>query len=657
MASLLKLTNLLPRRRAGKRALPANGTFNCQHMPDSLAAAGLSHRARGLLMTFVPPQADFQRVSQGWQRFTSADLTVITLSSNGALSSSGRHSTYCEGDSQEGSWLWLPDSLIASSEVHVVDLHLQDTRTATQRIAAIQRELERVNVRMPLSADRTFAMIYCDGLSASEGFLMQAWYNCGRFPCLAIGGSAGGKIEFDGTWISVGGKILQGKAVIVFCQMAEGKSFSPFKSQNFTPRDKSWLIAEADPVARTVNSVFDRNGQQQPFKAALADYLKCAPNQLDERLKGLTFGVKVGEEYFIRSVAKINASDVQFFCDLEFGDRLHLLEETDFKAATRQDWQKFIAAKGKPAAILMNDCILRRVGNAGQLQDAHFFKGLPAAGFSSFGEILGVPINQTLSALVFFNHDVKSMTQFPVEYAAYAGHYAQRALRRWEALNTIQTRVLDRVVSYQQGLAPLMEALPLLETATQSQNETLGLAESSIRGISTVAVESRQAQSRLGDGLDALEKISMGITTITDGISDIAFQTNLLALNAAVEAARAGEAGRGFAVVAAEVRRLAHSSREQAEATSGNISEAVSTITHIRAVASETVVTATEMAERSIAAADSIAAMSSETARERENITRHLGSLRELTSGMDAMQEAVAQLKVLQQLSVGSEQV
>ena len=106
------------------------------------------------------------------------------------------------------------------------------------------------------------------------------------------------------------------------------------------------------------------------------------------------------------------------------------------------------------------------------LHNAHFFKGLPAAGFSSFGEILGVPINQTLSALVFFNHDVKAMAHFPVEYARYAGHYAQRALRRWEALNDFQSGVINRVVAYQQKLGPLMTALPMLEAATQTQNDT-----------------------------------------------------------------------------------------------------------------------------------------------------------------------------------------
>ncbi|WP_373327306.1 methyl-accepting chemotaxis protein [Cronobacter turicensis] len=324
--------------------------------------------------------------------------------------------------------------------------------------------------------------------------------------------------------------------------------------------------------------MFNAQGQQQRFTQALAEHLGCSEQQLSKGLTGLTFAVKAGEEYFIRSVAKIDSGCVTFFCDLEFGDRLFLMQETDFKQATQQDWQRFTARYGKPAAIMMNDCILRRVGNAEQLHNAHFFKGIPAAGFSSFGEILGVPINQTLSALVFFNHDAKAMSQFPVEYAGYAAHYAQRALRRWEALNRIQTRVLDRVVSYQEELAPIVQALPALEAATQSQGEALSMAESSIRAISDIATESQRAQGRLGEGLDDLEKISNGINVITHGISNIAFQTNILALNAAVEAARAGEQGRGFAVVAGEVRNLASRSAQAAKEIETLLNESVSNV-------------------------------------------------------------------------------
>ena len=63
---------------------------------------------------------------------------------------------------------------------------------------------------------------------------------------------------------------------------------------------------------------------------------------------------------------------------------------------------------------------------------------IPAAGFSTFGEILGIPINQTLSALVFFRsgngYQDNFMDAFPVHYADFASHYSQRALQRWITL-------------------------------------------------------------------------------------------------------------------------------------------------------------------------------------------------------------------------------
>ncbi|PWC14417.1 chemoreceptor [Brenneria roseae subsp. americana] len=629
---------------------PASGVFDCDAPPTSLNQIGIADKS-GILLIFIPPDADFSTVSSAWQHLSDTKTTVITLSSTGALCNRFNMSTYCSMAGGQGSWLWLPQTLIAHHEVHIVDLHVKGKASASQRISAIRQELERLNVNMRLSADRTFAMVYCDGLSASEGFLMQAWYASGRFPCMAIGGSAGGDLDFSATYIGCDGKILQGKAVLIFCQMADGKSFAPFKSQNFEPTQQSWLVAQADPVARTVQSVFDANGKPQSIIQALTEYFHCQPDQIAQQLEGKTFGVRVDNEYFIRSVATMQADSITFFCDLEFGDRLYLLKATDFIAATRHDWQQFVSEKGKPVGLLLNDCVLRRLNNANCLAQADLFDHVPAAGFSSFGEIFGVPINQTLSALAFFDHDIKAMTRFPIEYAAFAGHYAQRALRRWEAMHHIQSRVINQVVAYQEELSPLLTALPQLEHATSRQTETLDMAESNIRAISDAATQTRTAQSHLEHELNQLEQISHDISQITVGISTIADQTNLLALNAAVEAARAGEAGRGFAVVAEEVRRLARSSKEQSDATRHSINDAVDTIARIRDVASQTVGTTQDMANQSISAADQIASMSEETSKERHNVTANLGRLKDAAKGMDAMHEAVEQLTTLQRLT------
>ena len=632
------------------RRSPQSGTFDCQQPPRSLRSIGVRGSA-GVLMVFVPPSADFARVNQAWQALAQDGLTVLALSSTGALCSRPGGSAYCDQASQQGSWLWLPSGLVARHEVHLVDLHTQDTQSARARIDAIRGELDRLPVHLPLSSDRHLALVYCDGVSASEGFLMQAWYASGRFPCLAIGGSAGGSLEMTGTEIGTRQGVMRQRAVVVFCEIAPGMSFAPFKSQNFEATQHSWLVAEADPVARTVSSVFDAHHRPRNVIDTLCEHFRCQPGQLGDRMQGYTFGVKVGKEQFIRSVASFQSDRITFFCDLEFGDRVYLMRATPFVDTTERDWQQFLAGKPKPVGLLLNDCVLRRVNNTNELPQARFFGNLPAAGFSSFGEILGVPINQTLSALVFFQGNAQAMRDFPVAYANYAAHYAQRALHRWEAMHTMQAGMITRVVNYQQGIEPLMRALPQLEQATATQTEALDIAETSIRSLSQAANQTEGAQQNLGQELTELERISNGISQITTGIGRIADQTNLLALNAAVEAARAGEAGRGFSVVADEVRRLAQSSKTQADATRKDIQDAVEAIARIRGVATQTVDTTQGMVLQSQEAAERIATMSAQTVEERRSISQSLSSLKDMARSVDAMNDSIEQITTLARLA------
>ncbi len=216
------------------------------------------------------------------------------------------------------------------------------------------------------------------------------------------------------------------------------------------------------------------------------------------------------------------------------------------------------------------------------------FENLQVAGFSTFGELLGVHMNQTLTAILFFK--VPSGQSFKDEYADnfpfYYSNFREFFLRSrqnsMEQINQLQTKLIDHLSEYQPIVKHMLESFNYVSEYATSSREILEKIRHQFENISSDIEGQSEERQALHGKVGELKQNSEQILSILKVISSIADQTNLLALNAAIEAARAGEADRGFAVVADEVRQLSHNTQQSLDQTGDTIHSVTSSIEDIR---------------------------------------------------------------------------
>jgi hypothetical protein len=527
-----------------------------------------------LVLAYVSPHVDFAAVTTRLRGLTGA-IPLVAVSTAGELCNASGGPLYRPtGDRWSSITLQIfPPDLVEAVSLHTVPLHNDDIRRGApalsreQRVERIARSLAEVRPSFRIDAREVFALTFVDGLSASENYLMEGVYRTGRFPCLFVGGSSGGKFDFRNTYIFDGARVVENHAVIAFVHIAPGRRYGVFKSQNFQKTGKAFFVAEADPDRRIVAGVVDRtSGDIVGFVSALASTLGCKPGEVLAKLAGRTFGIEIDGELFVRSVSGLDLEKgtVSFFCDVNPGDELLLLDATDFTEQTRRDLTRFLAGKSRPLGAILNDCILRRLNNDRALSSLASLWSIPVAGFSTFGELFGINVNQTLSAIVFFEAGDEPFADefidnFPVNYARFQNYFTMCALKRAQMMNGFRSSIIEK-------LAEHMNFVHEIERVVERAGEMRDVMEH-IRGtiMGAAATSGRSGNDgnaeTLSGEFQSLSRSMAGLRDILSIIDNITGQTNLLALNATIEAARAGVAGRGFAVVASEVKKLANDTK------------------------------------------------------------------------------------------------
>jgi len=559
---------------------------------ESLSKLAFEQGNTQLILAFISPNLDFEKVVGSIQNATPFCSKVVAMMTAGELNSQSDNFY----QTTSGAWDTVvlqsfSASVFSDIEIKTIPLHSSDlkqgniTTSKVNRIKAIQNEIEKVSLNMPVNYQDTLAMTFFDGLSSSENFFMQALYDSQRFPCHFIGGSAGGKLDFKQAAVFDGSKIADNACVVIFTKLAKNIRYGILKTHNFHKTNKSFYIAESDPQKRTVTSVISKEtGKVVNVVDHLCEHFRCGVNDLENCLTSHSFGVEINNELFIRSISNIDIENkvLHFFCDLDFGDELILVEAKNFANSTQQALDTFLRNKPNPIAMLANDCILRRLNNPNELSQLNAFNNINAVGFSTFGELLGVHMNQTLTALFFFHVPEGTrfsdplVDNFPIHYSNYKQFFVLSKLNSLMQINRLQTHLIECLSEYR----------PLLESVLSSFNRITGYTQRTEVIISDVSgaffdlkddiTTQEDKTGMLRDDVFKLKESSEQVLAILKVISSISDQTNLLALNAAIEAARAGEAGRGFAVVADEVRQLSQNTQKSLDQTSDTITSVTS---------------------------------------------------------------------------------
>lgn len=530
-----------------------------------------------LVLGFISPHISFHEISSKIRDFFPSSTKVVLSTTAGELCTFNlnekRDALYHDASSSWNNIVLqsFSEKIIDKVDVLTVPLFSEDITsqmiTHKERIDKIKSEIDRLNIPFKINHTDTLAFTLVDGLSNSESFFTEAVYESGKLPCLLIGGSAGGKLDFKETYIFNDSQAVRHKAVVTLIKLKPNIKYGVFKSQSCDVTDKAFLVAQSNVLNRSVQSVLRTSDNKIiNFVDALCYQLNCNLDDLPKVLGEYSFAIKVEDEIYIRSVANLDIENknVSFFCDIAFGDILYLVKNKEFTSQTERDYRAFSSnKKEKPIGAIFNDCILRRLFNANNLNGIKTFNDIPLAGCSTFGELLGLNINQTLTALFFYNVEDESnfyddyADNFVDKYASYCRYFKQREINQYQLFSRVRTTVVDNLKDTFPLIQDMVNILNFVYDNTKEGNIVIEDVTKRFDSFTSEILGNVESNTILVEDMKELTKNAADIKNVLKAISEVAIQTNLLALNAAIEASRAGEFGKGFKVVADEVKKLA----------------------------------------------------------------------------------------------------
>lgn len=345
-----------------------------------------------LLMIFASPDRDPAALIAGLsERFPRAE--VCGCSTAGEIGpdgfSSGTTSVFGVSSTSRAVAAFIPD---------LASFTYEQTVTLLGRLARrLRLDLQRPDPRKHLF------LLLCDGLCGREELLMASlWLSAPNIP--VIGGSAGDDFRFSRTLVGLGDRTGPGAAVVVLLDCAF--DYLPFKVDHYDITGEQVLVNSAEPDLRLIHEL-----DGLPAAQRYAELLGVHPGSLQGRpaseLKegNVHFGIRLGMQYFIRSILTVRGHSLLMGGGVEEGTLLTVMRAGRIVERTEKGLSQAISSiYAQPHGLLLFNCggrllEARSLGLEDELGRA--CTPLPSSGFTTYGEQFGsLQVNHSLTGLV-----------------------------------------------------------------------------------------------------------------------------------------------------------------------------------------------------------------------------------------------------------------
>ena len=316
------------------------------------------------------------------------DINLIGCTTAGEITPQG----YLKG-SLTGVSLASPTLDVA---VQAINLESFNSTAGGATVANLLRQLgERDG--LPANPSDTFAFLLIDGLAMQEEQVVSCIHQHLQGIEL-IGGSAADDTRFSATHLYYQGSFKQNIALLSVVRT--DLPFMAFRTQHFVHSKTRMVVTKADPVRRVV---YEINGLP-----AAEEFARLVGKPLSD-LSPLVFAthpvvVRVGGQYFVRSIAKVNDdASLTFFCAIDEGIVLTIAESVDMVDNLQHAFNEVRMTLGEPQLVLGCDCILRRLETERTgIKDkiGEIFSANNVIGFATYGEQFNaMHVNQTFTGI------------------------------------------------------------------------------------------------------------------------------------------------------------------------------------------------------------------------------------------------------------------